>query len=122
MRRHEKNLEEKQRPKFESYLSQNPVLEEIYKFKQIIYEFLSMIEKLKQTSLQPLQTLGETLYKWKEEIGRMMRFSLSNGITEGFHTKMEMLSRRAFGFRNFKNYRLRVIALCGWNGVFTLRN
>jgi hypothetical protein len=45
------------------------------------------------------------------------RFSKSNGITEGFHTKMEMISRRAFGFRNFQNYRLRVLALCGWNGV-----
>jgi transposase len=47
----------------------------------------------------------------------MWRFTKSNGITEGFHTKMEMLSRRAFGFRNFENYRLRVLAQCGWNGV-----
>ena len=37
----------------------------------------------------------------------------SNGITEGFHNKMEMISRRAFGFRNFENYRLRVRVLCG---------
>ncbi|HAR61909.1 MAG TPA: hypothetical protein DCS13_14065, partial [Candidatus Margulisbacteria bacterium] len=36
----------------------------------------------------------------------------SNGITEGFHTKMEMLSRRAYGFRNFENYRLWVKILC----------
>jgi hypothetical protein len=27
-----------------------------------------------------------------------------NGPTEGFHTKMEMMSRRAYGFRNFENY------------------
>ena len=53
---------------------------------------------------------------------RMWRFSKSNGITEGLHNKMEMLSRRAFGFKNFENYRLRVIALCGWDGIFTLRN
>ena len=46
------------------------------------------------------------------------RFSKSNGITEGFHTKMEMMSRRAYGFRNFENYRLRVLAHCGSNGVF----
>jgi len=25
---------------------------------------------------------------------------------------MEMISRRAYGFRNFENYRLRVRALC----------
>lgn len=36
-----------------------------------------------------------------------------NSITEGLHNKMELISRRAFGFRNFKNYRLRVKALCG---------
>jgi hypothetical protein len=30
----------------------------------------------------------------------------------GFHTKMEMISRRAFGFRNFDNYRLRVRVMC----------
>ena len=36
----------------------------------------------------------------------------SNGITEGFHNKMETLSRQAYGFRNFENYRLRVKVLC----------
>jgi transposase len=49
----------------------------------------------------------------------MWRFSKSNGITEGFHTKMEMISRRAFGFRNFENYRMRVFAQCGWDGLIT---
>ena len=28
-----------------------------------------------------------------------------------------MISRRAFGFRNFQNYRLRGLAQCGWNRV-----
>src|SRR5690625_1126370 len=50
-------------------------------------------------------------------IVRMWRFSRTNGLTESFHTKMEMLSRRAYGFRNFENYRLRVLAQCGWDGV-----
>ncbi|HEX6804742.1 MAG TPA: transposase, partial [Terriglobales bacterium] len=35
-----------------------------------------------------------------------------NGITEGFHTKMEVLQRQAYGFRNFQNYRLRVRVMC----------
>jgi len=61
--------------------------------------------------------LAETLRSWLEPIVRMWRFSKSNGITEGFHTKMEMISRCAFGFRSFENYRMRVLALCGWNGV-----
>jgi transposase len=137
MRRHEKNLKPEQKLNLQSYLELKPVLKEIYEFKQalcallgvrsksktllrpIIHDFLAMIRQLKETTLEPLRTLGETLDNWKEEIGRMLRFSKSNGITEGFHTKMEMISRRAFGFRNFQNYRLRVLAHCGWDGVFT---
>lgn len=137
MRRHEKNLSAEQVQSLGRYLCTRPVLEEIYHFKQrlcrllltrnrnkaalrpVVYSLLEMIEQLKSTSLEPLKTLGQTLERWKEEIGRMMRFSKSNGITEGFHNKMEMLSRRAFGFRNFQNYRLRVLAHCGWDGIFT---
>ncbi|HCK0605922.1 TPA: transposase, partial [Legionella pneumophila] len=45
-------------------------------------------------------------------IVRMWRFRESNGITEGFHRKMKLIQRRAYGFRNFDNYRTRVRVLC----------
>lgn len=135
MRRHECNLKAEQKLKLQDYLNQHPVLAEIYAFKQklcvvlltkranqidarpVVYDFLEMIGQLKATTLEPLKTLGQTLYSWRNEIARMFRFTKTNGITEGFHNKMEMLSRRAYGFRNFENYRMRVLALCGWNGV-----
>ena len=41
------------------------------------------------------------------------RFTKNNGITEGFHRKMKLIQRRAYGYRNFKNYRLRVLVECG---------
>ena len=140
MRRHEHNLDPDQKIRLKQYLSYRPILQEIYDFKQRlvkilllrsqnkqslrphIHSLVEMVAQLKATSLDSLQTLGQTLERWLEEIGRMLRFSRSNGITEGFHTKMEMISRRAFGFRNFKNYRLRVLAHCGWDGVFAIRN
>jgi len=31
----------------------------------------------------------------------MFVFPYSNGITEGFHHKMKLIQRRAYGFRNF---------------------
>lgn len=39
----------------------------------------------------------------------------SNAVsaTEGFHRKFKLIQRRAYGFRSFTNYRLRVIAQCG---------
>ena len=57
--------------------------------------------------------LGRTLREWFEPIIRMWRFTRNNGITEGFHRKMKLIQRRAYGFRNFGNYRLRVLVECG---------
>ncbi len=65
----------------------------------------------------PLRTLAKNLTSWLEPIVAMQRFSKTNGITEGFHNKMEMISRRAYGFRNSENYRLRVLTHCGWDGI-----
>ncbi|RJT39180.1 transposase, partial [Legionella taurinensis] len=48
-----------------------------------------------------------TLDSWKEEIVRMWRFSKSNGITEGFHRKMKLIQRRAYGFKNLALSHLR---------------
>ncbi len=47
-----------------------------------------------------------------DELVRMWRFTKNNGITEGFHRKMKLIQRRAYGFRNFEDYRLRVRVLC----------
>jgi transposase len=131
MRRHHWNLNESQKEKLYEYLKQFPVLLEIYNFKQelnslmiekhhtqksvkpLISKFLSMIEQLKNTDIIELKTLGNTLNSWKYEIARMWRFTKTNSILEGLHNKMEMLSRRAFGFRKFENYRIRVLAHCG---------
>lgn len=135
MRRHEDKLSPEQKIKLQKYFKQIPGLEIIWKFKQElhnlmrckmlskdttwkkIHEFLPMLDQLKTSPIDALRTLGDTLFSWRDEIGRMWRFSKTNSITEGLHNKMEMISRRAFGFRNFNNYRLRVLALCGWNGI-----
>lgn len=140
VRRHECNLKPEQVPKLQSYFDQVPGLEPLYRFKQdlmqlllkkhqkrteaknLIPQLLWHMNECLQSPWEPLQAFGKTLKSWLEPIVRMWRFTKNNGITEGLHTKMEMISRRAFGFRNFKNYRLRVIALCGWDGVFAIRN
>lgn len=135
MRRHEENLSPEQRVKLERYFVEFPHMKTIWEFKQRlhnlmrlkrlsknttwlkIHDLLPMIKQLKESQIEAFKTLGETIHSWRNEIGRMWRFSKTNSITEGLHNKMEMISRRAFGFRNFNNYRMRVLALCGWNGV-----
>jgi transposase len=131
MRRHRHNLKPGQRTKLEAYFNEFPVLREIYRFKQrlcylllkkhrtrkncahLAARLLKAIHQLRESGLAPLMQLGETLNSWSSEIATMWRFTRNNGITEGFHTKMEVLQRQAYGFRNFQNYRARVKMMCG---------
>jgi transposase len=130
MRRHRHNLIDEQYLRLSRYLALHPALELIYRFKQrlcsllmerhhtrkkcekLAPRLLRAIAELRGAGLAPLVQLGNTLHAWREEIATMWRFTRNNGITEGFHTKMEVLQRQAYGFRNFNNYRLRVKVLC----------
>ena len=80
--------------------------------RHYVVSLLEKIEQLRESPFAALQTLGKTLHIWREEVARMFRYSKNNGITEGFHRKMKLIQRRAYGFRNFENYRLRVRVLC----------
>ena len=81
--------------------------------KHHIAHLLRLLDDLLQSAFDPLVRLGKTLQNWQDALVTMWRFSKNNAITEGFHRKMKLIQRRAYGFRNFHNYRLRVIAHCG---------
>jgi len=132
MRRHAWRLAPEQRDNLKRYLQGYPVLGALYDAKQRLNELLllktlhrkkarrmlpKLLELVDQFQASPLRALAKTLQSWLKPIVGMWRFTKNNGITEGFHTKMEMMSRRAYGFRNFENYRLRVLTHCGWDGI-----
>ena len=132
MRRHAWHLNDHQQAHLMTYLADYPVLQALYMAKQKLVRFMLLktvtarrarrklpayLKLLEQLRESPLRGLAKTLTNWMEPIIAMWRFSKSNGITEGFHNKMEMISRRAYGFRNFENYRLRVLTHCGWDGI-----
>lgn len=124
------NLTPERKIKRDLFLSENPAIEAIYQFQQRLHQvlmqkmltkkrcrklipcFIELLSELKSSPFKALAALGKTLDAWKEEIACMWRFSKSNGITEGFHRKMKLIQRRAYGFRNFENYRTRVRVLC----------
>ena len=130
MRRHEERLRPDQRLRLQAYFKTHPVIGALYEFKQQVTQLLRIkmcqawkcrqlipilldyIHQMKTCGFEQLKTLGRTLGSWAGEIAAMWRFTRNNGITEGFHNKMEMIRRRAFGFRNFENYRLRVRVSC----------
>jgi transposase len=132
MRRHEWSpFNPKSKERLFKYLESNPALKIIYEFKQelmrlilsrvsnkkqaepLVEQYLKMVTQLQESKLGPLVTLGNTLFDWQKEIVRMWRFSKTNSITEGLHRRMEEVLDRAYGMRNFNNFRIRVKAYCG---------
>jgi len=124
-------LDPEQRKRLEALFARHPALRGIYEIKERLCallrlknqrrgacrhhgrRLLQLIDELRESGLEAALVLAKTLRDWSEEIGRMWRFSRNNGITEGFHRKMKLIQSRAYGFKSFSNYRLRVIAQCG---------
>lgn len=131
LRKAPSNLTPEEAEKLQRYLKLRPALKAVYKEMQALRSLLNLkhqtarqcrglsrrlfgfIKRFVESGFESMKTLAETLKSWLEPIARMWRFTKNNGITEGFHRKMKLIQRRAYGFRNFENYRIRVIAHCG---------
>ena len=136
LRTHGMNLKVAQRDRLKSFLENNPAIEVCYEFKERlcgllnrktqtardcrsnIKELKAMMKQMKYESTVEFVKLANTISDWFAPIIRMWRYTKNNGITEGFHRKMKLIQRQAYGYRNFQNYRLRVLVLCGIKPVF----
>ena len=60
-----------------------------------------------------LERLARTIARWETPILRWHRTGLTNATTEGTNLVIKNIKRLGFGFRNFDNYRLRLLLRCG---------
>jgi len=60
-----------------------------------------------------LQQLGRTIKKWFDKICNFHLARVSNGPTEALNNLIKRIKRIGFGFRNFKNYRIRALLYAG---------
>lgn len=106
---------------FEQF-KQFPSLKEAYFIKERIRDFYRLrdkgtaTEKLTdiimfcQTSRSVyLHDLGKTLIRWREYILNYFDHYTTNAFTEGVHTKIKLIKRMSFGFRNINHYIAKVM-------------
>jgi transposase len=74
---------------------------------------LTLIERARQHAQKPLQRLAGTLTRWFEPMVCSIRHRDTNGMTEGFNNKIELIQRMAYGLRNEHTRRKRILASCG---------
>jgi transposase len=61
-----------------------------------------------------LERLGRTISAWEDQLlAHFTTAGVSNGPTEAVNLLIKRIKRVGFGFRNFANYRLRLLLHCG---------
>ena len=109
----------------DKFLEKHPDLEELYLFKERLRIFYKcknhrqarrnlelFIADLEGSMQEAANTLGRTLKKWKEELIAYFGNGWTNGFTEATNGTAKALQRRARGFKNFVNYRLKTLNAC----------
>ena len=107
------------------FLDRYPTLKEIYYFKEALHIFYrtkgynrarkslkKLLDKMGRSKVKEIISLRKTLMAWKEEILNYFITRHTNGRVEGFNRKAKLINRRGYGYRSFKNYRLRVLNAC----------
>ena len=120
-----KNLDYFSRLKLEQFLQKYPHMHELYQWKESLHRFYRMrgykkaakaltqiTDRMALSLLPEIKTLRKTLIRWREEILNYFLTRLTNARTEGFNNKAKLVKRRGYGYRNFKNYRLRLLNAC----------
>lgn len=59
--------------------------------------------------LPEFQACIRTFVNWSEEILNSFEYRFSNGYTEGVNNKIKVIKRNAFGIRDFKRFRNRIL-------------
>ena len=75
--------------------------------------FDAFIRECKASKVPELHRLARTAVRWRAEILAHHLTGASNGPTEAVNLIVKKVLRVAHGFRNFENFRLRVLLHCG---------
>ena len=77
------------------------------KFFRLWYQWAS------RCRLEPIKKVAKMLKRRLANILTWFRHHISNGPAEGFNSRIQSIKSAARGFRNFNNYRTRILFFCG---------
>jgi len=119
--KNQEDLTDTQQEKLDQVYETCPTLKMAHRLKEClrhIFEYDSTKEKAIQR-LQKWSHIAEreqlfpefrkTLARWMDKIANYFHQRTTSGMVEGINNKVKLIKRRAFGFRNFGNFRLRVM-------------
>lgn len=66
-----------------------------------------------RSQLEPVKKVVKMLRRHEEGLLNYSQHKISNACAEGFNSAIQLIKANARGFRNFKNYRARILFHCG---------
>jgi len=114
-----------ERDAVDRWLKDKSDLREIYYAKEALHSFYRtkgvrraslaltrLTDALAKSKLPELKRFRRTLKSWRVEILAYFENRLTNARTEGFNNVAKLVQKRAYGYRSFENYRLRLLNAC----------
>ena len=125
LRRNPCKLDSSMRWRLRCFLADKPALRELWSVKEAINRFYrirghgraaraltTLTDHMALSSMPEVLTLRTTLRRWRSEVLAYFLCRLTNARTEGFNGKAKLVIRRAYGYKSFTNYRLRLLSAC----------
>ena len=116
------NLSDENKATVERMLLVSPDLREAYLLKEKFYEFMDSSDsaqaKKRLDAFRLFAAIADIpefsacltmLHNWHDYILNAFDCSYSNGFTEGMNNAIKVIKRVAFGYRNFDNFRRRIL-------------
>ena len=73
-----------------------------------------------RSRLKPMIDVARMLKRHLENLLSYFKHHITNAVTEGLNSKIQNIKASARGFRNFKNYRTRILFFCGKLDLYPL--
>ena len=67
------------------------------------------IQNAENCGIPQFEKCAETMHNWYKGIINSFSTTITNGFTEGCNNKIKVLKRNAYGYRNFKRFRNRIL-------------
>jgi len=124
-----KRLDPRSRWALWQWLDKHPAIREVYTYKEALHRlyrtrgymrarraFVKLIDRMANSKLPEIQTLRKTLLRWGEQVLNYFKKPITNGRVEGLNNKAKVVKRRGYGYKSFRNYRLRLLNACAQKG------
>jgi len=121
-----KNLKPKEVETLNSLIVQNNNLYVAYLLKEQILDVFEegdaisgiarlykWFENVMKAGMEQFEKVIDTIKKYLYGILNYFKYNLTNAASEGFNTKITVIKRRAYGFRDLEYFKLKILQSCG---------